>query len=87
MSGTPTVQSAEKFADHVVNDGMTVAETTALTRVRDSAIRAQALEDAALTACNFPADGHGSLPTKPVQCARQTAMEITAAIRNLKEPT
>lgn len=52
-----------------------------------ASVRDDALEEAALRACDFPAAGHGSLPRNPVQCARQVAMEITAAIRALKSPS
>jgi len=45
--------------------------------------RAEALEQAAKVAQDFPAHSHGSLATAPAQAAEQAADEIAAAIEAL----
>lgn len=48
-------------------------------------VRAEVLEEAARVAEGFPARTHGNLATAPYAAAEQTADEIAAAIRALKE--
>lgn len=48
-------------------------------------VRAEVIEEAAMTAEAFPARTHGNLATAPYAAAEQAADEIAAAIRALKD--